>query len=375
MRKYLLLPVLATLLVSCERAPVFAPEQSSLNRVTADPAVVVMSRNLYLGADIDLLFDPNADLPTALAAALNQVLQTDFPVRAPALAREIHERQPHLVGLQEVTTYVVTLADGTVIPIFGFPLDFLGALQAELAALGSDYVVAHRMQNLQVTLPLVGIAPGLFITYSDGDAILARGDVTTWNPDGRHFVNQQTLSVAGIAFDNLRGWVQVDAEVEGVRLRFANTHLEIQQFRDVQERQAGELINALSDSPLPVVLVGDFNSAANHDAPEQSKTGSYHMLRNAGYADLWLRERHSVGGLTCCHADDLSNMTPDFNQRIDLVLVRWGKAGFGGQTAVEIVGEETADRFMHPIGYTLWPSDHAGVAAWIWPAPGRRIAD
>lgn len=378
MRKYLLLPILATLLVSCERTPVLGPNHSSLSNVLSDPAVVVMSRNLYLGANIDILLDPTADLSEALAAALAQVQQTDFAARAKALAKEIHDVQPHLVGLQEVTTYTVTLADGTVVPFPPFPLDFLTVLQAELAALGDNYVVAHRNQNVLLPLPLGSIVPpppDLFITYSDADAILARADVNIWNAGGGQFENQLVLSVAGFVFENLRGWVQVDAEVEGVPLRFATTHLEVQLFADVQEAQAGELIDILSDSPLPVVLVGDFNSAANHDAPEESRTGSYHMFRQAGYQDLWLREPHSVGGLTCCQAPDLSNTTSELNQRLDLVLVRWGKAGYGGQSQLEIVGEETSDIFTHPLGYTLWPSDHAGIAAWIWPAPGRRMAD
>jgi endonuclease/exonuclease/phosphatase family metal-dependent hydrolase len=365
------------LLVSCERPLPFQPDTRSLSGITADPAVVVMSRNLYLGANIDALLAPDADIPAALEAALMQVQRTDFSVRAKALAQEIHAAQPHLVGLQEVTSYAVTLADGTVIPVFGFPLDFLTALQAELAALGDAYVVANRVQHAMYSFPLGDLAPvpGLYINYSDADAILARGDVNTGNAGGGHYEHQLVVQLAGMTFENLRGWVQVDAEVDGVAFRFATTHLEVQLFADVQEAQAAELINILSDSPLPVVLVGDFNSAANHDAPEQSRTGSYQLLRNAGYKDLWVREPHSVDGLTCCHADDLSNTFPNFNQRLDLVLVRWGEAGFGGRSQVTLVGDRPDDLFTHPLGYTLWPSDHAGIAAWIWPAPGRRVAD
>jgi hypothetical protein len=50
------------------------------------------------------------------------------------------------------------------------------------------------------------------------------------------------------------------------------------------------------------------------------------------------------------------------------VFAHWGTAGFGGQSRVEVVGEATDDILVHPLGYTLWPSDHAGVAAWLWPA-------
>ncbi len=372
MRKFLLIPVLAVTLLSCEEASVFQPQESTLNRgVVTDHPLVVMSRNLYLGADLDALLDPSADLPTALATALQQVLWTDYSERAKRLAQEIHQVKPHLIGLQEVTTYAVTDASGTPVPIFGFPLDFLDVLQSELAALGENYVVASGVPNLVLTLPLGAIAPGLFITYADADAILARADVTIMGSGAGNYVNQQYLEIGGVVFPNLRGWAFVDADVVGLKLRFATSHLEIQQFRDVQEAQAGELIAMLEDSPWPVVLVGDFNSAANHDAPMQSRTASYKMFRNAGYKDLWVREHGSVGGLTCCQGDDLSNTVSEVTQRLDIIYVRFGNAGFGGQSRVELLGEETSDIFTHPAGYTLWPSDHAGIAAWIWTAPGR----
>jgi endonuclease/exonuclease/phosphatase family metal-dependent hydrolase len=377
MRRWLVVSVLALAVAACDDAQVLQPDLNRSGGVLAGEPVVVMSRNLYLGADIDVLLDPTADLPTVLGTALQQVLYTDFPQRAKALAQEIHDRQPHLVGLQEVTAYAITLGDGTVVPALGFPQDFMQILLAELAALGDTYVEAARSQNVALRFPLGDLVPSplpLFIAYSDADAILVRDDVSVLASSSGNYVNQQLLSVGGVVFPNLRGWAHVDADVNGKKLRFANTHLEIQLFRPVQEKQAGELIAELADSPWPVVLVGDFNSAANHDAPAPSKTASYGMFRNAGYSDLWLRERGSVGGLTCCQVADLSNTMTDLDQRLDVVFVRWGKAGFGGQSSVEVIGEEVGDIFTHPLGYTLWPSDHAGVAAWIWPAPGRLAA-
>ncbi len=375
MRRWLVVPALALMVGACNDAQVVRPDLSRGGVLAGEP-VVVMSRNLYLGADIDVLLDPTADLPTALATALQQVLYTDFPERAKALAQEIHDRQPHLVGLQEVTTYAITLQDGTVVTIPGltFPQDFMQLLLAELTALGDTYVEAARSHNVALMFPIDFVQPGLFITYQDADAILVRDGVSVLASSSGNYVNQQMLSVGGFEFPNLRGWTHVDADVNGKKIRFANTHLEIQLFRPVQEKQAGELIAELADSPWPVMLVGDFNSAANHDAPEASRTASYGMFRNAGYSDLWLREPGSVGGLTCCQVDDLSNTVSDLDQRLDIVFVRWGGAGFGGQSSVEVIGDEVGDIFTHPLGYTLWPSDHAGVAAWIWPAPGRLAA-
>ena len=371
-RSLLVVPVLVVSLASCDDAAVLQPDPTLGRGGFTDQPVVVMSRNLYLGADIDILLDPDANLPEAIEEALGQVLYTDFRARAAALAREIHDAQPHLVGLQEVTTYAVVLPDGTPIAYLGFPLDFLAVLQAELAALGDDYVVAQRTPNVQLFLPLGDPAADPYIMYRDGDAILARDDVPTTNAAGGQFPTQQYLMVGGVVFENKRGYAMVDATVNDMDLRFASAHLEIQLFRNVQEQQARELAGILANSPLPVILVGDFNSAANHDAPAGSRTESYHILRTAGYTDLWLREPHSVSGLTCCQAANLSNATSELDQRLDVVFVRWGKAGFGGRSRVELVGEETGDIFTHPAyGYSLWPSDHAGIAAWVWPAPGR----
>jgi hypothetical protein len=371
MRKLLVVPFLALLLASCNDTPLLQPDVNVRpSGYDAEP-IVVMSRNLYLGADIDILLDPDANLPEAIEEALGQVLYTDFRARAVALAAEIHAAQPHLVGLQEVTTYAVVLPDGTPIDYLGFPLDFLVALQVELAALGDDYVVAQRTPNVQLFFPLGDPSTDPYIMYADAEAILARGDVPTANAVGGQFPTQQYLMVGGVVFENKRGYAMVDATVNGLDLRFASAHFEIQLFRDVQEQQAREMADILADSPLPVILVGDFNSAANHDAPTASKTDSYHILKNAGYKDMWLRDAHSVGGLTCCQLADLSNATSMLNQRLDIVFVRWGKAGFGGQSRVELFGEEDGDIFTHPLGYTLWPSDHAGIAAWLWPAPGR----
>ena len=371
MRKFLVVPFVALLVVACNDAPIVQPELAANQDGFGAAPVVVMSRNLYLGADIDILLDPSANLPEAIQEALGQVLYTDFRARAVALAAEIHAVQPHLVGLQEVTTYAVLLPDGTPIDYLGFPLDFLVALQAELAALGEDYVVAQRTPNVQLFFPLGDPTTDPYIMYADAEAILARSDVPITNAAGGQFPTQQYLMVGGVVFENKRGYAMVDATVNGIDLRFASAHLEIQRFADVQEAQASELAEILADSPVPVILVGDFNSAANHDAPAGSKTRSYHILKNAGYKDLWLREAHSVGGLTCCQLADLSNTSSMLNQRLDIVFVRWGKAGFGGQSRMELVGEDESDIFTHPLGYTLWPSDHAGIAAWLSPAPGR----
>jgi endonuclease/exonuclease/phosphatase family metal-dependent hydrolase len=367
MRRSRLVPILTgiILLAACSdaRQPT-APAAPSASRggLTAGAAVTVMTRNLYLGANIDALLAPGADPAVVLPAALTQLQHTDFPARAQYLAAEIAQHHPHAVGLQEVTHYRFDFTGGG-----SQELDFLDILQLYLAGMGAQYDVAVRQNNVTLTIPLGGAGGLDAVTYTDGEAILVRHDVTWSAPAAGHYPTQVELSVAGFTFDNLRGWNAVTIDVNGSSYRFVNTHLEIQMFRPVQEAQAAELVQLLQDESLPVVLVGDFNSAANASAPTESKTDSYHILRNAGYQDIELREPHSATMLTCCNADDLSNPTPSFEQRLDLVLARFGPAGFSGQSSVELVG--TDDRFLDG-SYYLWPSDHAGGVANLGPSPG-----
>ena len=374
MRRSRLIPLLTgiVLLAACAdvrqpTAPAVRPAAS--HGVASGSPIVVMTRNLYLGANIDPLIAPGADPAQVLPAALAQLNHTDFPARAQALAMEIVANQPHAVGLQEVSHYTFDTAAGVQ------QLDFVVVLQAYLAAMGSPYDLAVRQNNVTLFIPLGGAGGLNSITYTDGDAILVRHGVSWSAPAAGHYATQVELTVAGTTFDNLRGWTAVTVDVNGVDFRFVNTHLEIQLFRPIQEAQATELATMLEAETLPVILVGDFNSAANPSAPAESKTDSYRILRDAGFADVELRQPHSSTMVTCCNAADLSNVEPTYNQRLDLVLVRFGESGFGGQSSIELVGETSADRFLDPHGYYLWPSDHAGVVAQLWPAPGLLAGD
>jgi len=73
----------------------------------------VMTRNLYLGADIfkvvEAAQNPNPnpdglDIPRAVAEVFQTMQYTNFPERAEALDDEIAMFVPDVVGLQEVST-------------------------------------------------------------------------------------------------------------------------------------------------------------------------------------------------------------------------------------------------------------------------------
>jgi hypothetical protein len=69
----------------------------------AKPATVkVMSRNLYLGADLGPGMNATnlQELVNGAGQILNQVDANNFPVRAKGLAKEIKQTGPDIVGLQ-----------------------------------------------------------------------------------------------------------------------------------------------------------------------------------------------------------------------------------------------------------------------------------
>jgi endonuclease/exonuclease/phosphatase family metal-dependent hydrolase len=189
------------------------------------------------------------------------------------------------------------------------------------------------------------------------DAILVRSDgrdddLRHSNLQIEHYaVNQISPSPVG-AFAVMRGWASIDVRARGRAFRFATTHLDAV-LPAVSVLQATELAGSAANTPLPIIITGDFNATA--DDPVNPTFPTYLAAINAGFADAWSRKRGTDPGFTCCQAADVRNPTSALTHRIDLVLVR------GGIDVVDIglVGNQPNDRT--PSG--LWPSDHAGVVA------------
>src|SRR5215204_3626136 len=108
-----------------------APEQQSSTTGTLasgrcsstkdGPPIPVMTRNLYLGADLSPVFaaaakGDSAGTIQATTAAWQNVKATNFPERAEALADEIEQSEPLLVGLQEVSLFRTEDYDGSQLP-------------------------------------------------------------------------------------------------------------------------------------------------------------------------------------------------------------------------------------------------------------------
>jgi endonuclease/exonuclease/phosphatase family metal-dependent hydrolase len=315
--------------------------------------VTVMSQNLYLGTDLGPIFAaPSVPaLLTAVGAGWAQVQANDFPARAEAVADEIADAKPDLVGLQEAMLYRTDFPpDGPATPAGAVAYDFVAILVDALADRGLSYEPVSMFAGTDVELP-AGLPPALDVRFTDRAVVLARTDETTAdlklsNAQSGAYPTALTVPTAVHPISARRGWASVDVKIRGKSFRFVTTHLEaFSPF--VRNQQGAELLAGPADTDLPVVAVGDFNSGPGFDL------GAYGILLGGGFSDMW----PGGPGFTCCHAVDLHNPSPTLTKRLDLVLA---KGGFNTLSA-EVLGEEPTDRT--PSG--LWSSDHAGVVTTV----------
>lgn len=341
----------------------------------ADPTprpVKVMTRNLYLGADLTPAIAATDFFELALAGTQiwNTVEATDFPERAKVLAYEIADADPDLIGLQEAAMWRTGEPDGP--PILGgspateVQYDYLQSLLDELDAIGTPYVVVHSQEEADIeSITTLGFDARL----TQRDVILAKkskvdaGELTCANaaslsgqyPTG---IQLQLPLLGGLLFvESTRGYVAADCVVNKRAFRFVNTHLEA--FSALARfAQAGFLaqFGPASTTSQPVVLVGDINAD-----PSDGEPNAFNLLINSfGYVDTWVQVNGAADGFTSGFNEFVDD--PDasgLSRRIDHVMSR---------PEVEVrrsrvTGTDSDNRT--PAG--LWPSDHAGVITTVAP--------
>jgi endonuclease/exonuclease/phosphatase family metal-dependent hydrolase len=378
MTRHLTTALLALTVIGCADAAAPTAPSELVNGATLNASagvalprgargLTVMTRNLYLGADLFAVVegDPR-QLPLRVIQAWQHILMMNFPERAGSIADEIVAASPQLVGLQEVPLYRIDpsgdAAFGGTNPATVVALDYLTTLQSALAARGQCYNAVASNSLTDVELPaIVSASPLTFIDirYTDRDVILARCDVPTSDARSGVYADRVVFTVGPTSIPAPRGWTSTLATVGGVTFRFANTHLETDGSPAIQVAQANELLGVLAAESEPIVLVCDCNSAA-----DGSQTATYGLLTGSGgFVDAWSEAHPDDPGYTSSLPDGFFT-DPLLRTRIDLVLARYGfhaspNAGIVGAVHADVVGETPAERTASG----LWPSDHAGVVA------------
>jgi hypothetical protein len=337
-------------------------------------------------------------------------------LRARRFATEVALTRPHLIGLQEVIDF--TRNNENAEPPF---VDHLEETLDALAAKGQIYVVAATVENLDITIPSIITGIGS-LRVLDRDVILAREGVGVTSLSGNYDPDPETgpgglcgypipnpaypllglgppelmstqsedgcnyTIVAGVDDSPVvgpitieRGFVGVDATVQGKTYRFVNTHLEGMQpdptdsnSAIIQSLQSVELVGTLlatTPSDTTLILVGDFNSS-HEDVPIDFIPPPYQIIVDAGFADIWdtnLLKFFDRDGYTCCQEKDLSNRWSFLDERIDIIFVR--DTSFLPLAFVTGRGRVPIFPLRQPPN---WASDHGGVFGRLKFSPSHR---
>lgn len=355
----------------------------------------VMTQNLYVGANLFKILNPDQELPFNAAEIFGDIQVTDFAQRAESIADQVAEHEPHLIGLQEVSL-IRTQCPTDILPLPGDPTpnatdvyaDYLELLLVALADRGLHYEVVATVVDADVELPVINLGlldcPYLFFDarLTDRDVTLARSDVGITFSYSDNYTYNLPVPVPGGEIVFVRGYNIVDANLNGRAYRFVNTHLEVSgnpAANFFQSVQAIELTQILDNLPYLVgdeivVVVGDLNSdpAEGPESicllpPDFTTLGPcptpYAILAGSGYLDTWtVRNGAPDPGYTCCQQDLLMNPESWLDERIDHVWVRAPLAGPEGPNFLNavhatVVGAREEDRTVDG----LWPSDHAGI--------------
>ncbi|QLQ10785.1 MAG: endonuclease/exonuclease/phosphatase family protein [Nocardioidaceae bacterium] len=282
----------------------------------------VATYNLYLGADLSLLFGATAtELPEVVTELQRQLDATDFTSRARAIAAALVRSDADIVGLQEVIRWT---RDSELL------VDYQDELISALDELGASYQVA--VESLNIT------GGGAGMTIAGSNIILVRAGLPVGDVDSGQFDDALVAPTPMGQVRITRSWATADVG----DLTFACVHTEAYD-QTVRDAQRDQIVKLLAERTGPVVLAGDFNAL-----PDEVGVP-------APYLDAWVEAGgEAEAGFTNGQGADLSHADNRLSQRIDYLWVRAASV-----EACEVIGDQQSDRT--PSG--LWPSDHAGVVA------------
>lgn len=378
-----------------------------------DQTITVMSRNLYLGADVGVAMELLPDFPAATQFMWDQMRETDFLSRSKEFVKEIAVSDPDVIGLQEATNwYCQNDLIGKDVVIY----DFVEILLADLKNAGLEYEVANKdgkvAQNVGFEIkPIAYLTkatdPEIFeplfnqdfayCGFEIADVLLIKSSLTkdllavgTSEYEAKYTIIPTLMTV-------YRGYSWADVNFGGKPVRFVTTHLESlfdETKIPVAKLQADQLVKDLSTTRIPIVLMGDFNSdprdprGVNQDNPggqpienelckaqekfSQQQNGddtcnAYWTLIKAGFtnssADA-LKASNFTWGLNALLTGPDENRLPfakqmgnevGFTDRLDYIFT----SGEMDLLSTELIGHNQGV----PLDKVVWASDHAGLVS------------
>src|SRR5436190_23669126 len=273
--------------------------------------VTVMTRNLFLGADLIPLAvsKPGAEFEHAAGDVLRQVTGSEPDERMTLIAGEIAKAKPDLVGLQEVTLWR-TGPKNDPAPATEVRIDYLGTIEKELQRLGASYRVVADLRSLDIEGPT---DHGFDLRFTDGNVVLPRNDVKVTNAKSRDFKNLLVIPTAALGDVTVRRSLnQLDASGGQATIHSVNAHLE-SYSTDIRLKQAKELVaGPLKSKQRPTVLVGDLNSGPKLPKPEDRPP--YKAIAAAGFKEA------RTPKFNCCFHDDL--VSGKWDHIVDHIMTR-----------------------------------------------------
>ena len=238
--------------------------------------IKVMSRNLYLGADVGVALQLIPNLPAAAQFMWKQVQETDFSKRKDILVSEIQSESPDVIGLQEATIwYCQAKPWSKKVEVFNFTNQLLQALNG-------TYIIAEK-DGRKAFNPGYSIGPIPFLTrvndaktfqplfgqdhadcgFQIGDALLIKSELKQYINQVGNTEYDAVYKVVPTLMEIYRGYTWADITMQGSNVRFVATHLEsLWDANKVPKAadQARQLVKDLASTQSPLVVIGDFNS-------------------------------------------------------------------------------------------------------------------
>ena len=375
--------------------------------------ITVMSRNLYLGADVGVALELIPNFPKAAQFMWDQVKKTNFTARAPKLAREAAQDRPEIIGVQEATIwYCKKELFSDKVEVFNFLDQFIAATKS--TGVGYSLVTANGVEAFN---PGYSIAAIPYVTkvrdpetfnpifgqdtascgFTIGDALLVRDDVKDRIIQVGNTEYDATYSIVPTIMTIYRGYTWADCKVQDSVVRLITTHLEsIWDENKIPNSalQAQQLVADLKDAKMPVVIMGDFNADYRDPRPQGepnpgeqpvasemcptpggAKCNAYSTMIEAGFEnaspDAQNPRYFTWGASALLNGPDKKRISAakkfgnqyGFTDRLDYIFTKNAYA----TVSSKIIGN------VWPDGTGVWdcgkekcfPSDHAGVVATI----------